>query len=204
MAFRPSQRPRRPAAFPAGYQSSRRRPSWWSPVAAWAGTHRVLTGVGLTGLVCIAVALVAGGLIGHPSTPSASTTITSAPPADIPTVDNSILPPIEPPLALAATADDAPPATTSPARVSTTPTRPRVAPTTASPRPTVRPATTTPVPATSRPVVPTLTATPSATVFVHAGDACSPVGATGVTELGTQLVCGTTVTSPTRPRWHSA
>ncbi|WP_045878661.1 hypothetical protein [Pseudofrankia sp. DC12] len=203
MAIRPGRRLRPPPAFPAAYQSRRRRPSWWSPVAAWAGTHRVLTGVGLTGLVCIAVALVAGGFLGHSSTPSApSAAVSVAPAATGPSTDTTILAPIETPLDLAATAAaPAPTTTTSRPRASTAP--PRVVPTAASPRRTAAPVTTSPVPATTKATPPTQTTTSPAAVFVHAGDDCSQVGAVGVSELGTRLVCGTTVTSPTRPRWHS-
>src|SRR4051812_5536782 len=75
MAYRPSRRLRRPPMAGRAYQAHRRRPSWWHPVAVWASTHRILTGVGATGLACIAVALIAGGLISHPSSaPSAATT----------------------------------------------------------------------------------------------------------------------------------
>ncbi len=39
---------------------------------------------------------------------------------------------------------------------------------------------------------------------VHPGAFCAPEGATGVTDRGTAMVCGTTAASPTRARWHAA
>ena len=39
---------------------------------------------------------------------------------------------------------------------------------------------------------------------VHAGSFCAPAGATGHTSSGTAMVCGTTVNSPDRARWHRA
>ncbi len=38
---------------------------------------------------------------------------------------------------------------------------------------------------------------------VHPGAFCAPEGATGVTDRGTPMVCGTTAASPDRARWHA-
>lgn len=211
MAFRPSQRLRRPPEFPRPYQARRRRPSWWHPLTQWAAAHRLLTGVGATGLACIAVALIAGGFLGHSSTPSNSTVAITFAPLD-PTADTSLppmdldtAPPTDTPMALAATSADLPASTpTRTTRATPRATAAPVVPHTTSARPTVRPSTSAPVAPTSSATVPVVTTSPPASIIVHSGDTCSPVGAIGISDLGTPMVCGTTVTSPTRARWHAA
>jgi hypothetical protein len=209
MAFRPSQRLRRPPEFPRPYQARRRRPAWWHPVTQWAAAHRLLTGVGATGVACIVVALIAGGFLGHSSTPASSTEAVTFAPLD-PTADTS-LPPLDldtapsadTPMALAATSAELP-ATTPSRTTRATPraTAPPVAPTTSA-RPSARPSTSGPVAPTTSATVPVVTTSPPQSIIVHAGDTCSPAGAIAVSDLGTPMVCGTTVTSPTRARWHA-
>ncbi len=49
---------------------------------------------------------------------------------------------------------------------------------------------------------PPVAATHAPPTVVHPGAFCAPVGATGVTDKGTAMVCGTTPNSPSRNRWH--
>ena len=42
----------------------------------------------------------------------------------------------------------------------------------------------------------------STVVVVNPGSFCKPAGAVGVTQAGTAMLCGTTLNSPSRARWH--
>ena len=207
MAYRPGgRRLRRPPVGASPHQAHRRqRRLWWHPIADWARTHVITTGVAVACVLCVIVGLAVGSLARQDSSAASAITDTFPGSTADPVTDIAAPAPGDAtavPVSAETTGVAALPSTAAPTRQTSgaTPTTRTTATTRATA--TTR---TTPV-ATTRTSVPThsvAATTPAATV-VHSGDPCFTPGATGTDALGSSMVCGTTVTSPTVARWHSA